>query len=44
MIFDKNEIKIIKKLQKLNIDTQCIYISKPFNTNIFIILFLFYIY
>jgi len=39
MIFDKYEIKIIKKLQSLNIDTQCQYLSKPFNTNIFIILF-----
>ena len=38
MIFDKYEIKIIKKLQTLNIDTQCKYLSKPFNTNIFIIL------
>ncbi len=40
MILDIYEIKIIKKLQELNIDTQCKYISKPFNTNIFIILFL----
>ena len=39
MILDIYEIKIIKKLQGLNIATQCKYISKPFNTNIFIILF-----
>lgn len=38
MIFDIYEIKIIKKLQKLNIDTQCKYLSKPFNTDTFIIL------
>tara|TARA_Y100000590_G_scaffold82969_1_gene92480 strand:+ start:2897 stop:3409 length:513 start_codon:yes stop_codon:yes gene_type:complete len=43
MIFDKYEIKIIKKLQTLNIDTQCKYLSKPFNTNIFII-FIFILY
>ena len=41
MILDIYEIKIIQKLQKLNIDTQCKYISKPFNTNVFIILLLF---
>ena len=41
MIFDIYEIKIIQNLQKLNIDTPCNYISKPFNTNVFIILFFF---
>lgn len=40
MIFDKYEITIIRKLQEFDIETQCKYLSKPFNTNIFIILFL----
>ena len=39
MKFDKYELKIIKKLQEYNIDKQCIYLSKPFNTNTFIFLF-----
>ena len=39
MIFDNYEIQIINKLQKLNIDTICKYISMPFNPNVVIILF-----
>lgn len=32
------EIKLINKLQEYNLKTQCDFISKPFNTNFFIIL------
>jgi undecaprenyl-diphosphatase len=39
MILDIYEIKIIQKLQEFSIESPCKYISKPFNTNTFIILF-----
>lgn len=36
MKLNNYEIKLIKELQKYKLDNQCLYISKPFNTNILI--------